>query len=89
MSSATVAVSIPQVKRKFAVRRQIKIVALVCECGATTHGPGVRKWKVCPSCGAFVIRSSEQRRREQWYAPRGLDEEIYARAEGNLKGGAL
>jgi ribosomal protein S27AE len=56
MATATLAVSNPAVSHKFATGRyiNIKIVAVVCECGAISHGKGVRKAKVCQRCGAFI-----------------------------------
>lgn len=62
----TVVAPNPKVVHKFAVRRLIKIVAVVCECGTTSHGPGVRKWRKCPRCGAQVIGSKDQRYREAY-----------------------
>jgi hypothetical protein len=82
LATATVAIASPTVKRKFAVRRLIKIVAVVCECGATSHGPGVTNWKTCPQCGAYVIQSKEQRQRDRWYNSQRVDQEIYVRVSG-------
>lgn len=67
-------------RHKFATRRFIKIVAVVCECGRTTTGKGVTRWKHCPRCGAFVITSKEQRQRESFsYGYRLTDEVIHHR----------
>ena len=74
----TTAAAAPIRRRTFAVRRRIEILAVVCECGATSHGRGVRKWKKCPRCGAPIITSHEQRYRDAVY--RFIDDEhIYQR----------
>jgi hypothetical protein len=65
MATATIAFSSPQLNHKFAVRRHIKIIAVVCECGAVSHGSGVRKWKKCPRCGEPVITDKDQRYRDR------------------------
>jgi hypothetical protein len=53
------------VHHKFAVRQHISILAVVCECGAVTHGRGLKKWTECPVCHAPVITSRDQRYRER------------------------
>src|SRR5690349_1352971 len=64
MTTQTIAISSPQVNPKFATRQLIKILAVVCECGRTTHGAGIRKWKKCPACGAPIISTRWQRYRD-------------------------
>jgi hypothetical protein len=71
------AVSSPAVKHKFAVRRHIEVVAVVCECGEIYHGKGVRKARVCQHCESYIITDKERRYRDShgWLA--GVDQGIY------------
>jgi len=62
---ATVPIAVPAVNLKFAVRKHIKIIAVICECGASSHGPGVKKWRECPRCGSPVIRAKDQGYRDR------------------------
>lgn len=79
---STIAIAVPAVnpvpKIRFAVRRFIKVVAVECECGKISHGPGVRKWKQCPRCVAPIISSKEQRYRDT-HPYLDADQQIYDR----------
>jgi hypothetical protein len=66
-------VNSPNAGYKFATRRLIKIVAVVCECGRVSHGPGVKKWRKCPRCGAHIISSRHQRQRDSYAGDECID----------------
>ena len=78
MATATIATSSPAVNHKFAVRTHIKVLAVVCECGAVHDGRGVRKMKMCPRCGALVISANDKRYRDR-HPWRDVDQKIHDR----------
>jgi hypothetical protein len=68
----------PQIQHRFATRKKINVIAIVCDCGAIFHGKGVGKAKMCSRCGAYVITNKDARYRET-HGYQGTDQLIFNR----------